>query len=142
MGSRSPMRRGNFGERVARCKTSGLSAVSCAETSEPIDLPFGLWTRVGRRKHKFNHIRQVGPRCPHGRAHWRHLAAMRQRCGLISNYFDHLSRICAVAQYAVLEANSQWDRRTFAFCRSQTLGPIWMSLQIYHYVPRESMSKT
>jgi len=24
--------------------------------AEPIDLPFGLWTRVGRRKHKFNHI--------------------------------------------------------------------------------------
>jgi len=28
-------------------------AISCAKTSEPIDLPFGLWTRVGRRKHKF-----------------------------------------------------------------------------------------
>jgi len=25
--------------------------VSCAKTAEPIDLPFGLWTRVGRRKH-------------------------------------------------------------------------------------------
>jgi len=28
--------------------------VSCAETTEPIDLPFGLWTRVGRRKHNPN----------------------------------------------------------------------------------------
>jgi len=28
--------------------------VSCAKTDEPIDLPFGLWTRMGRRKHKFN----------------------------------------------------------------------------------------
>jgi len=44
------------------------------ETAEPVDLPFGLWTRVGRRKHKFNRIRQVAPTCPHGRAHWRHLA--------------------------------------------------------------------
>ena len=34
--------------------------------AEPIDLPFGLWTRVGRRKHNFNHIGQVAPMCPHG----------------------------------------------------------------------------
>ena len=70
--SRSTMRRGNFGERVAHCKGYGIS-VSCAEMAEPIDLPFGLWTRVGRRKHMFNHIRQVAPMCPHGRTHWRHL---------------------------------------------------------------------
>jgi len=39
------------------------SAVICAKTAEPIDLPFGLWTLVvlGRRKHKLNHIRQVAP---------------------------------------------------------------------------------
>jgi len=48
--------------------------VSCAKTAEPVDLPFGLWTRVGRRKHKFNRIHQVAPMRPHGRAHWRHLA--------------------------------------------------------------------
>ena len=47
--------------------------MSCAEAAEPNDLPFGLWTRVGRRKHKFNHIRQMAPMCPHERAHWRHL---------------------------------------------------------------------
>jgi len=45
--------------------------VSCAETDEPIDLSFGLWTRKGRRKHKFNRIRQV---CPPTSAHWRYLA--------------------------------------------------------------------
>jgi len=35
--------------------------------------------------------------CPYGRAHWRHLAntikpsvCMWPRCGLMSNYFDHL----------------------------------------------------
>jgi len=38
--------------------------VSCAKTAEPIDLPFELWTGVGRNKHKFNHIRQVAPMCP------------------------------------------------------------------------------
>ena len=30
------------------------SAATCAKMAELIDLPFGLWTRVGRRKHKFN----------------------------------------------------------------------------------------
>jgi len=33
--------------------------VSCKEAAEPIDLPFGLWTLVRRRKHKFNRIRQM-----------------------------------------------------------------------------------
>jgi len=28
-----------------------------------IDLPLGLWTRVGRRKHEFNHVCQVAPVC-------------------------------------------------------------------------------
>jgi len=36
--------------------------MSCAKMAEPIDLPFGLWTRVGRRKHKFNCIWQLGCR--------------------------------------------------------------------------------
>ena len=36
--------------------------------AELIDLPFGLW------KHKLNNIRQVAPKCRHGRAYWRHLA--------------------------------------------------------------------
>ena len=27
------------------------SDVSCAKTAEPIEMPFGLWTRVGPRKH-------------------------------------------------------------------------------------------
>ena len=39
--------------------------------AEAIDLPFRLWTRVGRRKHKFNRIRQEAPVCPYRRAQWR-----------------------------------------------------------------------
>ena len=46
----------------------------CAKTSEPVDLPFGLWTRLGQRKHKFNLIHHVALMCPHGRTHCRHLA--------------------------------------------------------------------
>jgi len=38
-----------------------------------MEISFELSTRVGRRKHKFNHIRQVAPMFLHERAHWRHL---------------------------------------------------------------------
>ena len=30
--------------------------MSCAETAEPLDLPFGLWIWVGQRKHEFSRI--------------------------------------------------------------------------------------
>jgi len=48
--------------------------VSPAKTAERIEMPFGLWTRVGRRKHKFSRVRQVAPMWPYGRVHWRSLA--------------------------------------------------------------------
>jgi len=39
-------------ERADSCKVYRLSAVSCAKTAEPIEMPFGInWTRVGPRKH-------------------------------------------------------------------------------------------
>ena len=50
------------------------SAVSCTKMAELIDLPFGLWTLVGWRKHKFNRIRHVATKFLHGKADWRHLA--------------------------------------------------------------------
>ena len=46
-----------LGERGVHCKV--LSTVSCAKMAEPIDLSFGLWTRVSRRKQEFTSIRQV-----------------------------------------------------------------------------------
>ena len=47
MGVQMPHEKGQFfGERVANCQVQRLSAVSCAETAETIDLTFGLWTRV------------------------------------------------------------------------------------------------
>jgi len=47
-----------------------------------------------------------------------------------------LSRVCAVAQYAALEANGKVNGigKNSNPDPSPTLGPIWMSLQIYHYV--------
>jgi len=41
-----------LGESVTHCKVYILFAVSCAETAELIDVSFGLWTRVSRKKHK------------------------------------------------------------------------------------------
>ena len=32
-------------------KYIGHSTVICAKTAEPIEMPFGLWTRVGPRKY-------------------------------------------------------------------------------------------
>jgi len=67
-----PMGRGNFGEGAPIVKYRDF--LLCKNGwAEPINLPFGLWTRVGRRKHKFNRIHQVAPMCHYGRAHWRHL---------------------------------------------------------------------
>jgi len=47
--------------------------MSCAKSAGLINLLFGLWSWVGRRKHKFSRIRQVAPMCPNGRAHWHNL---------------------------------------------------------------------
>jgi len=35
--------------------------MSCVKMAETVDLPFGLSTRVGQKKQKFNRIRQVAP---------------------------------------------------------------------------------
>ena len=69
-GVQIPMGMGKFeGERASHCKVYGHSEVVCSKTAEPIDLPFGLWTRVGRRKRRFNRIRHVVPMCPDRKAH-------------------------------------------------------------------------
>ena len=51
MGSRSPMQlRGNLQERNGRPIVKYRdSVVSCAKTAEPIEMPFGIATRVGPR---------------------------------------------------------------------------------------------
>jgi len=75
-GGPDPYGKGQFWGKGRPLQIIGIhSAVSCAKTAEPIDLPFGLWTQVGRRQHKFNRIRQVAPTCLlRGHARWRHLA--------------------------------------------------------------------
>jgi len=48
-GVQIPLRRVNFeGQGSAHCKVYGLSAVSCAKTAEPIEVPFEMCTPVQR----------------------------------------------------------------------------------------------
>jgi len=68
---------------------------SCAKTAEPIDLPFGLWTRVSRigstSSIVFARWRQCAVIGGHIGATWQiRLNHLRRRCGLMSNYVDHL----------------------------------------------------
>jgi len=62
-GSRSPMRRGNYGEKGRLLQSIETFCRELYKTAKPIDLPFGLYTWVGQRKHKFNRICQVAPMC-------------------------------------------------------------------------------
>jgi len=51
------MESGKFeGESAAHCKVQGRSAASRAKTAEPIEMPFGLWTRVPPRKHVLGEV--------------------------------------------------------------------------------------
>jgi len=50
------------------------SAVSCAKISEPIELPFGLWTHMGPRNRRGCTVAQPGE------YFW--TVRMRRRCGL------------------------------------------------------------
>ena len=47
-----PTGRDNFeGEGASHCKVQGHSAVPCAKTAEPIEMPFGLRTWVSQGNH-------------------------------------------------------------------------------------------
>ena len=98
------------GEGASHSKVLGHSVVIFAKNAEPIKMPFGLWTRMGRRKHEFNCIHQVVPMCTssivivfamwsqcallggHIGTTWQYDSTvhLRWRCGLLSNYLDYL----------------------------------------------------
>jgi len=50
-------------DRAAWSVGLSVTLVSPAKTAQPIEMPFGLWTPVGPRKHVLG-----------GGAHWRHIA--------------------------------------------------------------------
>jgi len=57
-------------------------AMSCAKTDEPIEMPFGMWTRVSPR----NHVLGGGAADPPGQAV---IFGASLRCGLSAELFDH-----------------------------------------------------
>jgi len=46
-----PHANGQFWGKVTPGHAQQHSAVSCAKMAEPVEMPFGLWTLVGPRKH-------------------------------------------------------------------------------------------
>ena len=46
---------------AAHCKVCGPSAVGCVKTAEPIEVLFGVWTRVGIRKHVLGELPLTQP---------------------------------------------------------------------------------
>jgi len=75
-------------------------SVTIVSPAEPIEMPFGFWTRVGPR----NHVFDGSPDPPIGGAilrgkerlivNYREYRPRVGRCGLLSNYFDHLFHVC------------------------------------------------
>jgi len=60
-----PTGKTNFeGGGAAHCKR--LSAVICAKTAEPIEMPFGSWAGIGPR----NHVVDGGPDSSMGRGNY------------------------------------------------------------------------
>ena len=86
--------------------------MSYAETTERTDLPFGLWTRVGRRKHKFNRIREVAPMYP--------TTLCRER---ITSATTSLSWVCiqfasrfGIVSVFCFTCKSVWNKTLFWIC--------------------------
>jgi len=58
-----PMGRGSFeGETGEPLQSIGASAVICAKTAEPIELPFGIWASMGPKHHDI--VLDEGPHPP------------------------------------------------------------------------------
>ena len=54
MGPDPPCEGAHFKGEVMPGHARRHSTVSCAKMAEAIEMPFGLWTRVGQRKHVFH----------------------------------------------------------------------------------------
>jgi len=78
--------------------------MDCAKTDEPIEMPFGLWTRVGQRKHVLH-----GTQIPHakgqslGEGHARACLTTlccelcKNRPAHVVQWSNHLSAMCSRA---------------------------------------------
>jgi len=90
------------GKVAAHYEVYGLTAMSCAQTSELIKMLFGMWTWVGPKKHVLD-----------GGSLWHHLMNMIEpsMCGsdaaFLSNYFDHLLLVLFNCQCRSAERNTK-----------------------------------
>jgi len=76
MGTSFSVRGWDGDELLSPCH-SLLSAVSCAKTTEPIEMSFVMWPQMGSRKHLLD-----------GGAHWCNMSNTIELS--VSNYFDSL----------------------------------------------------
>jgi len=92
-GPDSHMRKGNFGGKESPIVKyrDFLPYVSCAETAEPIDLPFVLWSRVGRSEGGTSSI-----------ARWRQCTHMGGYIGAIWRVRLNLPSAAAMRSYITL----------------------------------------
>ena len=72
--------------------------MSPAKADEPIEMRFGLWTRMDRRNHVLGH----GPDPPGN--------LCTRRCALLSNYFDLLLFFLNVSYMYAAAGNEEEDR--------------------------------
>jgi len=82
-GSDRPWEVGNFEGKGMPRHLRRHSAVSCAKTVEPIEMPFGLWTGIGARKHVLD-----GVQIPHAKEQFLgngHARACRRHCRELCN---------------------------------------------------------
>ena len=70
------------------------TAVNCAKMAGQIGLTFGLWTRLGRSKHKLNRIREAAPVCPHRKEHWRTVHWSHEANTNYTNILWHTFNFC------------------------------------------------
>jgi len=95
-----------------------------------------LAENTGRKKVAQNrHLGTIAKLCRAISSQLRHVSTIGKK-HVKQQYVLHMSRVCAVAQYAVLEASGKVNGigEISHPSPSQTLGPIWMPLQIYHCV--------
>ena len=77
-------------KRHVKLQTTNQPAVSCANMDELIKTSFGMWTRVGSRKHVLGGEQLSTLSAP---VEYNWTIHVRRRCSLISNYFNHLLKM-------------------------------------------------
>ena len=122
MGVQIPKGKGQFWgrEEAAHCKAYGLPVMTCAKMAEPLEMLFGLWTRVGRRKHVLD-----------GGARWCHLVIIidwTNRMWWQCAFFVKLLRalVIRLTLWRMKENNGPWSE---GFCVVNCRPLIWFWLE-------------